>query len=128
MIAASPDFYLASSEGYGLERPRRCFPVRRLQGDRRGDLLLVRIEPPLLGQPFGLGNRDIDEIIIATRHVGESLFPIQRWPAYVHVARVLVPIQGRIVIHDNEMESIAWAELYQAEDAAWKAAQLRRRS
>ena len=120
MIAASPDFYLASSEGYGLEDPRRCFSVRRLQSDHRDDLLLVRIEPPLLGQPFGLGNRDIDEIIIAPRHVGESLFPIQQWPVYVHVARSLVPIQGRVVIHDKEMESIAWAELYQTEDAAWK--------
>lgn len=113
-----PDFYLASSEGYEMEEPRRGFAVRRLRGDSRDDYLLVRIEPPVIGQPFGLGDRDIDHVVLATRHAGESLFPIQRWPVFVHVARPLVPIEGRGVLHDDEMESIAWAEIYETEDAA----------
>jgi hypothetical protein len=113
-----PDFYLASSEGYGMKEPRRGFTVRRLRGDHRDDYLLARVEPPVIGQPFGLGSRDIDHLILATRHVGESLFPILRWPVFVHVARPLVPIEDRDVLHDGEMEPIAWAELYQTEDAA----------
>lgn len=113
-----PDFYLASSEGYGMEEPRRGFAVRRLGGDHRDDYLLARIEPPVIGQPFGLGARDIDHVILATRHVGDSLFPILHWPVFVHVARPLVPIEGQDVLHDDEMESIAWAEVYQTEDAA----------
>jgi len=113
-----PDFYLASSEGYGMEEPRRCFAIRRIRGDQRDDYLLARIEPPVVGQPFGLGGRDIDHVILATRHVGESLFPVQRWPVFVHVARPLVPTEERDVLHDGELESIAWAEIYQTEDAA----------
>jgi hypothetical protein len=101
-----------------MEEPRRCFAVRRVRGDKRDDYLVVRIEPPVVGQPFGLGGQDIDHVILATRHVGESLFPIQRWPVFVHVARPLVPIEGRDMLHDGELESIAWAEIYQTEDAA----------
>lgn len=113
-----PDFYLASSEGYGMEEPRCCFAVRRLRGDSRDDYLLVRIEPPVIGQGFNLGNQDIHYLILATRHIGKSLFPIQHWPVFVHVARSLIPLEGRDVIHDNEMESIAWAELYETEEKA----------
>jgi hypothetical protein len=109
---------MASTEGYGLEKPRRCAAIKRLGGDRRDDYLLVRIDPPLVGQDFGLGDRDVDEVIIATRHEGDSLFPVERWPVYVHVARLLVPSTGRDTIHADEMESIAWAELYLTEEEA----------
>ena len=113
-----PEFYLASSEGYAMEEPRGCYPIRRLRGDLRNDYLLARIEPPILGQPFGLGIRDIDHVILATRHVGESLFPIRHWPVFVHVARPLVSLEGRDVVRDDELEAIAWAELYRTEEEA----------
>ena len=108
-------FYLVSSEGYGLEDPRHCLPVRRLQGERRDDYLLVRISPPILGQNFGLGGQDIEEVILATRHQGESLFSISRWPVYVHVARLLDSPPDMDTIRDGEMELIGWAELYPTE-------------
>jgi hypothetical protein len=57
-------------------------------------------------------------VILATRHAGASLFPIRRWPVFVHVIRPLVPVEGRDALHDDEMESIAWAEVYRTEDAA----------
>jgi hypothetical protein len=117
------DFFLASSEGYGLTEPRSCKRIKRVRSDNRDDLLLVKIEPPLIGQPFGLGERNIDTLLIATRHKGDSLFPISRWPIYVHVARLLIDNpERRDQIHDNEFESIAWAELYRTQkDARMKA-------
>src|SRR5262249_20763813 len=82
-------------------------------------LLLVRVEPPLVGQRYGLGGRDIDTLLVATRHKGASLFPINQWPVYVHVARLLIENpEQRDQIHDNEFESIAWAELYRTEEDA----------
>ena len=112
------NFYLASSEGYGMENPRRCTAIKRLRGEERDDYLLVTIDPPLIGQAFGLGGRDVDQVIVATRHRGESLFPIMRWPVFVHVARLLVTYEGQDVVRNDEMESIAWAELYSTEEAA----------
>jgi hypothetical protein len=119
MSSRIPDFYLASSEGYDLEGPRRCFQIKRLRGDVRDDYLLIHIDPPILGQKYGLGEKDICELIVATRHEGTSLFPIVDWPVYVHVARVLVDSpEEREVLHNIEFEEIAWAELYETEEKA----------
>jgi hypothetical protein len=113
---SEPDFFLASNEGYDLERPRRCWRVRRLRSDFRDDFLLVRIDPPLRGQKYNLGAQDIDTVILAARHVGASLFPISEWPIAVHVARTFAAVaDNRAVVHDEEFESIAWAELYPTE-------------
>ena len=114
-----PDFFLASSEGYRLDEPRSCKRVKRLCSDTRDDLLLIKIEPPLIGQPYGLGGQDIDTLLIATRHKGDSLFPITEWPLFVHVARLLIDNpEDQEIIYDKEFESIAWAELYPNETAA----------
>jgi hypothetical protein len=118
-MRSEPDFYLTSSEGYEMESPRRCWRVKRLATDNRDDLLLIKIEPPLIGQKYGLGSREIDLVLIAPRHQGASLFPISEWPLYVHVARLLIENpEGRDVVRADEFESIAWAELYPTEEDA----------
>lgn len=121
MGASRPDFYLASTEGYGMEEPRWCYRIKRLRGDHRDDHLLIRVEPPFIGQQYGLGAQDIDEVVVAPRHRGVSLFPITAWPVFVHVARPLVANPaGRTTIHDEELEEIGWGELYPTEEAARK--------
>lgn len=118
-IMTAPDFYLASTEGYDLEEPRKCWRIRRLTTSHRNDLLLIRIDPPLIGQHYGLGGCDIDFVIIATRHEGATLFPITTWPVYVHVARLLIELpEGISKLQTTDFESIAWAELYKTEKDA----------
>lgn len=113
-----PDFFLASTEGYGLEAPCSCWAVKRVANEKRNDLLLARIHPPLAGQRYG-GDRDIEFVLIAPRHEGGSLFPINEWPLYVHVARPIVndPIDHE-VFRSDEYELLAWAELYPTEEEA----------
>jgi hypothetical protein len=114
-----PDFYMASTEGYGMEEPRRCWRIRRLATAKRKDILLVKIDPPLPGQKYGLQGRDIDVVLVATRHQAASLFPITRWPVYVHVARLLVDDPERLMqLQEYEFKSVAWAELYRTEKDA----------
>jgi hypothetical protein len=109
----SPDFYLTSSEGYALTQPHECRKIKRISTGCRNDLLLIKIEPPLIGQQYGLGDKDIDDLIIATRFQGDSLFPVKKWPVYVHLARPLIKgIENIDYIRDDEFEVIAWAELY----------------
>ena len=116
---SKPDFYLASTEGYELDEPRRCWRVKRLKTDSRDDLLLVRIDPPLIGQKYGLGGRDINLVLVAPRQQGGSLFPINEWPLYIHVARLLIENpEDRDALRSDEFESIAWAELYRTEEDA----------
>lgn len=118
MVQQAPDFYLVSSEGYGLDEVRKCYRLKRFGGRQGDDYLLVRIEPPLLGQRYGLGAVSIDRLILATRHEGESLFPVSEWPLYVHVARPLHDLQRQHQLGQNDIELIGWAEIYPTEDQA----------
>ena len=116
-----PDFYLASTEGYGLDVARACYRSKRLHGVSRDDYLLIRLEPPIPGQQYGLGDRAITDVVIATRHVGTSLFPICEWPVAVHVARLLVADSEDLgTVADSDLEEIGWAELYPTRQAAEK--------
>jgi hypothetical protein len=79
--------------------------------------MLCEIIPALIGQTYGLGERDINEIIIASRHKNYSIFSISEWPVYVHVARLTsdIPIE-KFTIAQNDCESIGWAEIYESSD------------
>lgn len=119
IVGDNPDFYLASSEGYGLESPRRCWRLRRVALTARDDLLLVKIDPPLIYRDAAAGERVIEQVVLAARHKGYSIASIKEWPFYVHVARLKrpdVPPDGQLAPED--VETIAWAELYPTQEAA----------
>ena len=102
-----------------MEEPRQCWRIKRVATDQRDDLLLVKMNPLLIGQKFGLGEQDIDKIVLAPRHVRASLFPINEWPVFVHVARSLVDNpESFLRFGQADLESIAWAELYKTEEDA----------
>jgi hypothetical protein len=122
MASKIPSAYLASTEDRDLREPRKCYFLKRLRGPLHNDYLLVKVAPPLIGQLYGLGAKDIDCLILAARHVGFTLFPIREWPVYVHVARPLIDdIEEREDITPAEFEVIAWAELYETEEKAQRA-------
>ena len=120
-----PDFFLVSSEGRP-DQPRRCFRLQRVLGRSGDDYLLVRIDPPIIGQPFGLGGRDIDRVILATKYVGSSLFPISEWPMSVHVARLLRELRKGDTLTKEDLEVIDWAQLYSSKEEALRAASFTR--
>jgi len=114
------DFYLTTAgEFEPLREPRACTTVGRVRDSRRDDYMLVEIDPPLPGQQFGLGEKDISLLILSTRHVGHTLFPIAEWPCYIYVARILdeaVLTSGSFSA--NQVDLIAKGTLYRsAEDA-----------
>jgi hypothetical protein len=79
----------------------------------------VEIEPPLIGQKYGLGEHDLAEVIIIPRHEGDFIANVALGPVSVHVARSLVGnLRGREIIGDNELHLIAWAEIYKSEEDA----------
>jgi hypothetical protein len=107
----APDFYLAIAEPDTDFKPRAGFAEKRLAGRPGGDdYLLARLEPPIIGQPYGLGDQDIAEVILATRYAGSSLHPISEWPVVVFVPRVLndrIQDLGRATREDYEPIMIA---------------------
>lgn len=117
---ATPDFFLsAAGEFEPLSAPRACWTVGRLSDLQRDDYMLVAINPPLLGQLFGLGDNDVALLILSTRHQGQTLFPISEFPAYVYVARMLDDtIVTTMRFTADEVELIAKATLYRSFDEA----------
>ena len=112
----SPDFYLTSSEGYGLQMVRKCYKRKNLTGENSDGYLLCDISPPLCGQKFGLGEANISQLILASRHKDHTLFPTKEWPAYVHVARLLSSnIEDVFFINESDIELIGWGEIYKDE-------------
>lgn len=111
-----PDFYLTSSEGYNLEQIRACYKEKRFMGNHPDGYMLCEIIPPILGQPYGLGEQNIHNVVFASRHTDYSIFVINDWPAYVHVARLTGYIESdKFVITENDIESIGWAEIYESQ-------------
>jgi hypothetical protein len=87
--------------------------------ENRDDLLLIKVDPPLPGKSYGLETQDLNLVLVAPRHRGTSLFPIEEWPVFVHVARALIDHpELRDSLRQEEYELIAWAELYRTEEDA----------
>jgi hypothetical protein len=108
-----PDFYLTSSEDHRLNQPRKCYRVRRFPANRRDDYLLIRISPPIEGRNFGLGDIEVSEVVIASRHNGVSLFPVKKWPISVYLLHTIVQNPAeRTMLRENELTLIGWAEIY----------------
>lgn len=114
-----PDFYLSSTDYCNVAMPRRVWCLKRMSGLGRNDLLLARVDPPIMDDPNDAGRRSINIVVLATRHVGSSLFPVRPWPVSVHVLHPLIDnVEARDKLTKDEVRNIAWAELYKTEEEA----------
>jgi hypothetical protein len=109
-----PDFFLTcAGENESLAEPRACWRKRHLKDDTRDDYLVVKIRPPVVGQPYGKGADDIHDLVLSTRYEGFSLFSVSTWPCPVYVSRVLDDaILERGVFRRSEIELIAWGTIF----------------
>ena len=75
--------------------------------------MLVHIAPEILGQKFGLGERNIDRLILSTRLAGTTLYPIQRWPCHVYIMRIKnEEILTSLCLKAEDVEMISWGTLH----------------
>ena len=125
-MKTQPNCFLTTAGEYsGLTEPRACRTISRLRDRDRDDYMLVEIVPPLSGQSFGLGCKDITRLLLSTKLKGTALFPIQEWPAHVYVARVLDDsIFKSLVFTAQQVELIAHGFLYPTLDEAAAVAQM----
>lgn len=82
----APDFYLSSTDTYGLKTPRQVWRIKRIAIGRRDDALLAEVDPPI----SEWGERDLTVVVLASRQVGQTLFPLSTLPLAVHVGKPLV--------------------------------------
>ena len=95
---------------------RACWIKGRLRDGGRDDYMLIDVEPPVVGQPFGLGDEDINQLIISTRHQGYTLFPVTEWSSSVYIARILDPsILETKSFSKDQVALIGWGEIFRTE-------------
>lgn len=119
----APSFYLVSTDSLPLLSPRKCFIQERMTADcvppREDDYLRVRVEPPIMGQPYGLVNKDIEDVVLATRWKGATLHPVSKWPMHVFVCRIIdEKIRGSGKASPGDLEVILIGDLYPTRDEA----------
>lgn len=114
-----PRYFLGSSEVAGdLARPRGCWPQGLIQGPDKREYVLVTVSPPVLGQRWGSA-KDISELILAPRHVGDSLTPPSQSGVPVQIYILKHPALSHVVAFGSaDVEMIAWGEVYGTEAAA----------
>ncbi len=112
-MATSPDFFLDPTDDGDNRELRACWIQGRLRDSSRDDYMLVSIEPPLIGQPYGLGDRDIARVLLSTRHEGKTLFPVTEWPAFVYVIRIVdEAILETRTFSSDQVQMIRWGVLH----------------
>lgn len=118
-MKSKPTFYLDPTEHGDVRELRVCREIGRFSDNFRNDYMLVSIDPPIIGQKYGLGGEDIAQVLLATRHRDYSLYPIQSWPEFVYVIRIL----DRAILQtkqfsEKQVELISWGVLYQTREQA----------
>lgn len=110
----TPDFYLVSEDSPSvLSEITACFKRKKLYGQNPNGYMLCDINPAIIGQKFGLGGKDINQVVLFTRFIGDSLFNIKSWPLYVHVARPLCDnIEDIDYLDKSKIQSMIWGEIY----------------
>jgi len=111
---ALPIYYLSSLDYSTLEQTRVCQLLKFLHFASGNECALVCVDPPVLGQLFGVAD-DIDHLILAPRHEGYPLSRIREFPCFVHVARPRVEgLEFCDAIEVSDLEHFAWGELYRS--------------
>lgn len=114
----TPDFYLFSSEGYDLnDTVRSCRMRKRLHHARPDGYMICDISPPIIGQKFGLGDKDIHQVVLCIHYQGSTLRPTSEWPMSVYVMRMIDhQLNFAQEITEDDYKMIGLAELYQKPD------------
>jgi hypothetical protein len=109
--------FLSSLDSVRFEPVRECTLVKRLQFDSGKDCALVRIDPPIVAQDFGVAD-DVDLLVISSRHEGAGLFPITEFPVFVFLCLPTDAVADAAVITTEDVTVIGWGELYRTADDA----------
>lgn len=105
--------FLASTEHRGdWARVRCCVVVKSIKDAKGQEYLWVKIDPPVIGQPFGLGNDDIHDLLLTPRYENSPLHPIPQSPVPVYVFRLIKTAVTDEVLNPEDMILAAWGEIY----------------
>lgn len=108
------DYYLSSLESKLLEPVRKCRVVKKIMFDTGKECAIAEIEPPIIGQYFN-ESEDIKYVLLANRHMGSSLFPVNEFPCFVFIAKFIdLNMLENSSFTKADVQIMAWGELYRS--------------
>lgn len=108
-----PSYLLGSSEFDGdFARTRACWLQARLQGPDSREYVWVKVWPPVIGQPFGVGD-DLEDLILTPRHAGMTLSQLSDdpMPVQIYIVRNIGALLAR-EFTTEDVEMVAWGETF----------------
>src|SRR5256885_17093938 len=105
-----PDFFLSSREHRGdWARARACWLKEHLKMQDGRECVLVEISPPVNGQKFGLGDKDITSLLLVNRWktntFGQQVDRV--WPVLIY--RMPSPLATtQTTVRDSDVTLTAW--------------------
>jgi hypothetical protein len=109
--------YLSSLESYRFEPVRECRLLDTLTFDTGKVAVRASLQPPVIGQDFD--RDDIDTVVLAARHEGVSVAPIDEFPCFAFIA---IPRTAGLTIsspvRSDDLQIIGWGELYRTREDA----------
>lgn len=82
-----------------------CRLVDRVSALGRDDLIHASVSPAI---PGPIGSATFEEVVLAPRNAGQTLFPAHEWPIPVYVCQMQQTRNGT-----SQLQVIAWGELTQ---------------
>jgi hypothetical protein len=111
-------YFLSSLDSSRFEPVRECELLKQLTFNTGKQCALVKLNPPVSGQDFNIG-ADVEAVVLANRSEGATLFPIDEYPCFVVIARLLRPgLEGGDPIASADLEVIGSGEIYRSRSAA----------
>ena len=112
-------YFLSSLEDQSFENPRECILQKKIFFDTGKECFIACINPPQVGQIYGLGGEDIKYLFLSARHQGNDISDIQEFPCFVHI---LIPVNKDVLKKDvlakEDFHHISWGELYRTKEDA----------
>jgi hypothetical protein len=105
--------YLTSTDGLALSDVRECVMLRSVKVGSRDDAYMFAVNPTIRGVDYDLDDREYGVVLLATRHVGDSILQSKVWPISVHVALIKSSVSSESDTFSKEdYVKIAWGDLF----------------
>ena len=110
--------FLISDDYFDFSIVRKIIDYQKIIIDNR-NVLKIKVNEPLIGQKYNLGDYDPDVFYLINRHDENAFDKFNAFPIAVHV--LIAKTSSKLTPIDlEELRHIAWACLFDTETAAYE--------
>jgi hypothetical protein len=105
-------YYLTSSDYHNFEDLKSFYIVKKMMStDNNSMFWLVKIDPVVIGQEYGLGGNDIEYLLLAPRQGNNLLDNIKQYPVHVYFLLPNKDLRHNDDVSVKDFKNIAWGKI-----------------